>query len=238
MAVIKLTQFEQYVASYVPFLGEAIDFKREQEIQKALVQLYDETDGITVLLVKFIVAELWWASHIGSAASDARGYSEQIQKALSKADDDILAAWTDWLKSKYPADLRALYDELETSRKAGNSNLRKLIKADLKPLEAEIAALEKWKKITVTPDLKQWITFYGTWKKTYLPPLRTLIDWLKTPSTFAKWAILPLISVMPSSLRTKHAAAHATAIESALLATWTKDPDTVYTYVLDWLVST
>lgn len=235
---VDLTGFEQYIASYIPFIGNAIDYKREQEIQKALVQLYDEADAVTVLLVKFISAELWWASHIASAAADALGYAGQIKAALAKADSDMLDTWAKWLTVKYPADLRKLYSNLVNQIDAVKKELSKEQKANLKPLEDAIAALQKWKKDTVTPELKSWLTFHALFKKTYAPPLHTVIGWLHKPATLADFVALPLIGVLPTDLRKPAAHTAATSIATALTDTWANDPQKVYESVLDWLLAT
>lgn len=238
MALLNLTKFEALIASYIPYVGEIVDYKRENATDKALSQLYDSTDALTMVVVRLTVALLWWASHIASATSDSLGYAAQIEAALAKADDDILSAWQEWLNIKYPADLRKLYDDLSKSTQAVKKSIPKQQKVNLKPIEAEIAALEKWKKVTVTPDLKSWISFYTTWKTTYVKPVTTLISWLKTPKLFAQWATPPILSYLPSIVQAKPYQPSLTTIEAALVSTWTNDPSNIFTGILNWLVST
>lgn len=237
MALVDLNKWEQLVASYLPFVGSALDFAREQQTDKALKSLYDQADALAIILVQEIAGFLWWAAHIASAASDALGYSVQIQAALAKADSDILEAWTEWVNVKHPADLQSLYDTLRGEVKTVHDTIKVTQKANLKPLEAEIAALQKWRLDTVTPALKAWNFFYATWKDTYLPPIQTLKRWLKSPNTFSAWALPPLMSAAPLAISAANNKTVSTAIERALIATWTNDPQAVLDNLLQWLVS-
>lgn len=234
MALFKLNDFEQLVASYVPILGQVVDFERTKEEQKAIVSLYDEADILAVTLVKVISATLWWAAHIASATGDALGYSEQIKEAIDKANADNVEAWRIWLDEKYPADLRSLYAALEGSVKTVHKTVHTTQKVNLKPVWAAIKALQDWKTKTVTPTLTQWEKFYATWNKTYRPPVLTLASWLRSPNTFAMWALPPLVANMPSQLRKPVSLTPATNIALILTQTWTNDSDAIMNAILEW----
>lgn len=209
----------------------------EKSLADEIKRLYKEADSLAVLTVRVTAALLWWASHIASAAADANGYGQQIQAALKKADANTLAAWQEWLNVKYPADLRKLYSDLSGQIGETRKAIPKVHKVNLKPIEAEIVALEKWKKVTVTPELKSWLTFAATWKHTYQPALHTLLGWLHKPITLADFLALPLIGALPAYLHKPAARTGSTAIAAALAATWANDPDVIYDAVLDWLVA-
>lgn len=237
MALIKLNELEQEIGSFLPFIGAVIDFKRSQQVSQAVSDLYNQTDALAVLVVQDIAAFLWWAYHIASATDDALGYSAQIQAAARAEGDYNAQAWTEWLNAKYPTDLRKLYAVLHAELDAVKGSIPKRQRINLRPLERAIADLDKWRKVTVTPDLRQWNLFYGNWKRNYMPPLLTLRRWLKTPSTFAAWGTLPILSHAQSTLRDKANQGLATAIETALIQTWVNDPQPVYNAVLQWLVT-
>lgn len=236
MSVLEITP--ELASDSIQGLLEILGLAQGESLANQIKKLYKETDQFAVQVVRFMVAVLWWASHMASAASDARGYGAQIQAALKKADANTLATWQEWLNVKYPADLRKLYGDLEGSITSVKKSIPRQHKVNLKPIETELAALEKWKKQTVTPELKQWLTFYATWKKTYVKPMHTLISWLRSPGVLADFIALPLVSVLPSKLRERAAARSAFGIESALVATWNDNPQVIYDSILQWLVST
>ena len=237
MALVKLTDFEQLVASYLPFMGSALDFRREKEIGKALLALYDQADALAVLSTQTIAAFLWWAAHIASAAENTRGYADEIQAAITKANTFNENAWKEWLTVKYPDDLRALYVKVTADIEAAKQQLRNESASGLRKLEAEIAALEKWKRNTVTPAIIDLRKFLSLFDKTYVPPLRTLIQWLDKPSVFAKWAILPIIDAMPAGLREKAVQKRVTAMEQIFVGTWNNDPGAIWSSIQTWLVT-
>jgi len=237
MALIKLTEFEQEIGSFLPFIGSAIDYTRSKELAKAVSTLFDQTDVLAILTVQEIAAFLWWAAHIAASTGDALGYSAQIEAALDAANKANLATWSEWVNVKHPADLNALYRlisvEIDQLLKARSRALG----GALGKLQAEIVALQKWRKRTVTPTLAKWTKFDAEWIKTYRPPIDTLRTWLKEPGKFAEWAITPLITVAPSAVGKKSAKRNVTAIERAFVATWTNDPQPIWNAVLDLLVS-
>lgn len=237
MAIVNLSGFEQLVGRFVPFVGEVIDFKAEQALDKAVTDLYANVVRLAVMTVQETTAFLWWAAHIASAADDALGYSAEIRDAISRANALEMEVWREWVNVKHPQDLRSLYDTLLRELQRQLDALRAGNQESLKPLWKAIHELQLWRKNTVTPDLKAWNTFYKTWNDTYLPPVRTLTHWLKSPGTFAEWAILPLIAATPSALRKPITQRSATAIESTLMATWQNDPQPVFDAITQWLVA-
>lgn len=238
MALININGLEQLVASYLPFVGQALDFQREKQVQKALVALYDQSDALAVLLVKDIAAFLWWAYHIGSAAADSLGYSAQIEAALKKANVNNEAAWTEWTEVKHPADLRALYTFITNEQNSKAAAAAKKVAADLAKLAKEIAALQLWKSKTVDPTLTDWRRFDDTWKKTYLPLVRVLSKWETSPKTLASYVLPPLVPMLAAALRKPAYKDASTSIGLTLVNTWVNDPQDVFTGVLEWLVST
>lgn len=231
--VADIPELEGGLSDVLTLLGIAHDESLSEQIAK----LYGEADSLAVFTVKVTVALFWWASHIASATADALGYSAQMQAEIAEANKYELETWTQFLKVKHPAEIRRIYIRTTKRIRVTKKIIQRQQKANLSAIRKELAELERWKKKTVTPELKQWLTFYATWKKTYRRPLHTLIHWQKKPATLAEFLSLPLISVMPSALRKPTAKGHVTAIASILTATWANDPDKIYTSVLNWLVS-
>lgn len=202
---------------------------------RALAKLYSDANFLAAQFAEFVIAELWWAAHLGTATSELTGYMAQAAGHVEKMADDELAAWQEFLDVKYPADLKDLYDLF-----AGR--LAKLPKVNLAPLEAAIKKLQaddrkeqEWQARTATPKLNQWTQFYGTWKSTYVKPVTTLIGWLEKPSRLAEFATPPIVSLLPSYLSKRAVRPSATGIELDLLSTWTEHPDLVLNAVMAWL---
>ena len=237
MALIKLNELEQEIGSFLPFIGSVIDFKRVQQVSKAIGALYDQTDALAVLVVQDIAAFLWWAAHLAAAADDALGYSAQIQTAIDHANARNMETWQLWLNVKYPADLRSLYDALQAEIDQVRKGIPKQQHINLKPILRRLSALEHWQKVTVTPELTKWTRFYDSWRRTYRPPVLTLIGWLRHPATFGKWAVMPVLSETPSQLRKRANSALAASIGLALTQTWTSDPQPIFDAVTQWLVT-
>lgn len=208
-----------------------------ESLAEEISRLYKEADSLAVFTVKVTVALFWWASHMASATADAFGYAAEIQAESKTVNDYQLETWKDFLRIKHPAEIRRVYIRTTKRVEVVKREIAKQHKVNLGPIKKELAALERWKKNTVTPDLKSWVSFRATFKKTYLPPLRTLIGWIHKPPTLADFVAMPLISVLPTYLHKTAARSHATAIEAALLTTWVKDPQTVYDAMLNWLVT-
>lgn len=237
MSIVDLPGFEKLFKKFLPFVGQVISFKVELDQNAAIQDLYTQTARLAILSVQDIAAFLWWAAHIAAAADDALGYSDEIRAALAKANTLEMEAWREWINVKHPADLQALCDTLRAAVQRELEAFKAANKVNLKPLEQAIVELQKWRKNTVTPDLKAWNTFYAAWKDTYLPPVQTLTHWLKSPATFADWAILPLIAATPSALRKPITQRYATSIEALLINTWRNDPQPVFDAFAEWLVS-
>lgn len=212
-------------------LATGSDIKQLDDFVK---MLWRASNFLASKFAEFAIAELWWAAHIGTATSELVYYLEQAAGHLQVAEQDNLDAWTRFLTDKYPADLKALYDDL-------SGKIPKVQKVNLKPIEAAIKALQaddesekKWQSNTADPKLSAWSKFYATWTTTYLPPARTLIDWLKHPAHLADFALPSIVAGMPSALSAKAASASTIAIETALLSTWSRNADQVYNLLLAW----
>lgn len=231
--VADIPELEGGLSDVLTLLGIASNESMAQELNR----LYKEADSLAVFTVKVTVALFWWASHMASATADAFSYAAQIQAALATANKHELATWTEFLSIKHPAEIRKVYIRTTKRIQVVKREMAKQQKVNLGPIKKELAALQKWKKNTATPELRSWMAFRATFKKTYLPPLRTLIKWTHKPSTLADFVAMPLIGVLPTYLHKTAARSHATAIEAALLATWVNDPQTIYNAVLKWLVT-
>ena len=218
-------------------LGNLLGLWQSQTTDAEIRKLYWQTDGLAVLVVKQLVAFLWWASHVASAASDQLGYSAQIRSALSKADADTLGAWAEFLNVKYPADLRKLYDLLSKDIDQLAKRLGKAQSANLRKLMAEIAALVKWKDKTATPELSQWKQFHLQFDKTYVPPLRTLVKWTKSPKTLADFVLPAIIPGLVTALGKPRYKRQATKLEQELTATWVNGPDVILDNLYSWLLA-
>lgn len=231
--VADIPELEGGLGDVLSLLGIAQNESLSEQISK----LYSEADALAVFTVKVTVALFWWASHMASATADALGYSAQMQAEMAEANKYELETWTQFLRVKHPAEIRRVYIRTTKRIQVVKKIIQRQQEVNLSAIRRELAELERWKKKTVTPELKQWLTFYANWKKTYRAPLHTLIRWQHKPETLVLFILGPLISAMPSGLRKATAKRSATAIEAALLATWVNDPDTVYSSVLDWLVT-
>lgn len=204
---------------------------------KALRALYEQANGLALDFAQFVVAELWWAAHLGTAASQLAGYMNEAQQHANAAADSELEAWREFLEHKYPADLIALYNEL-----AGK--IPKIHKVNLAPLEAQIRKLQaddraehKWRQKIADPKLTQWTAFYAAWRTRYRPPLMTLRDWLAHPAHLSSFLLPSLVAGMPSQLRSRASRSSAISIEQALLATWQATPDRMLDLLLTWLTT-
>lgn len=209
----------------------------DESLADQVKQLYKEADTLAVFTVKVVAALYWWTSHIASATGDAFNYAVQIQNAMAEANKYELETWKQFLAIKHPTEIRRVYIRTTKRIEVTKKVMAKQQKVNLGPIKKELAALEKWKKNTVTPDLRHLMAFLHLWEKTYKKPVVRWVQWFKKPSLFAKWAAMPLVVQLPTTLRNKGARKHVTAIEAALLATWVNDPQTVYNSVLEWLVA-
>lgn len=209
----------------------------DESLSDQIKQLYKEADTLAVFTVKVVAALYWWTSHIASATGDAFSYAVQIQNAMAEANRYELETWRQFLAIKHPTEIRRVYIRTTKRIQVVKKVMGKQQKVNLAPIKKELAALEKWKKVTATPELNQWKRFYGAWRKDYLPPLRTLKHWISKPTAMAEFLSLPLISVMPSALRRPAAKSSATTIGRLLVDTWGNDPQPVYDAVLKWLVA-
>lgn len=231
--VADLPTLEGGLSDVLTLLGISQNESMADEIKR----LYQEADSLAVFTIQAVVALMWWCSHMGSATSDALGYSAQIQSAMATANKYQLEAWTDFLNVIHPAEIRQVY--IRTTKQI--EDVKKVTqvtqKVNLKPIEKEIAALQKWEKHTVNPDLKRLMAFWHAWENTYKAPVARWVTWFKKPSLFAQWAAGPLVTQLPVTLAGKSAQKHAAQIAAALVATWQTDPDTIYNSVLSWLVA-
>lgn len=209
----------------------------DESLSDQIKQLYKEADTLAVFTVKVVAALYWWTSHIASATGDAFNYAVQIQNAMATANKYELETWKQFLAIKHPTEIRRVYIRTTKRIEVTKKVMAKQQKVNLGPIKRELAALEKWKKNTVTPDLKKLMAFWHAWENTYKKPVVQWVQWFKKPSLFAKWAAMPLVVQLPTTLNNKGACKNVTAIEAALLATWVNDPQTVYNAVLDWLVT-
>ena len=214
------------------FTGSAI-----KQTDQALAALYRQANFLAVQFTEFVIAELWWAAHLGTATSELAGYLDEAADSVNTLAHTEVDAWRLFLETKYPADLRALYNEL-----AGR--IPKVQKVNLQPIEAAIRRLQaddrgehKWRENVAVPKLSQWTRFYAEWRTTYLPPLTTLRSWIKHPAKLSAFLLPSIVAQLPSMLRQSASLSSATSIEQALLATWTRNPDRVLDLILTWLTT-
>lgn len=215
-----------------------LGISHDESLSDQIKQLYKEADTLAVFTVKVVAALYWWTSHIASATGDAFNYAVQIQDAMATANKYELETWKQFLAIKHPTEIRRVYIRTTKRIQVVKKVMGRQQKVNLAPIKKELAALEKWKKVTVTPELNQWKRFYAAWRKDYLPPLRTLKHWINRPTAMAEFLSLPLISVMPSALRKYAAKSSATTIETILVDLWANNPQLIYEAVLKWLVTT
>ena len=231
--IVDAPEFEAGLNDILTLVG----ISQNESVAAEITRLYHEADSLAIFSIKSIVALYWWAAHMASATSDALGYSQQMLDENKTTNKHHLDTWTTYLSVKRPRDLRRVYIRTTKRIEVTKRIIQKVNGKELAKLAKEIAALEAWKKHTVTPDLRKVLLFLAAWEKTYEAPVVRWVKWFKTPSEFAKWAAMPLVVQLPTTLTNKHAARSATAVEVALLKTWVRDPDTVYSAVLDWLVA-
>ena len=214
-----------------------LGFAQNESIAREISRLYDDTDALAVFTVKVTIALFWWANHIASATSDALGYSQQMLDETTQTNQYQLETWQRTLRLLRQAELRRVYIHTTKTVQVIKKYTQQQRKVDLRPILKRLTALETWKKNTATPKLNQWTTFYAAWRKTYLPPVQTLQRWLSSPSTFAAFAIPPLLANLPAALGQSGNLASATAIEAALVKTWTRDSGAIWMAVQNWLVT-
>lgn len=208
-----------------------------KSIDKAIAALAQGANYLAVRFVEFVVAELWWAAHLGTATSELAGYMDEAQASVNRLADSEAEAWRELLDVRLPADLQDLYDKI-----AGE--IPKQHKINLAPIEAEIKKLQDearaeltWQDKTAEPAIKAFDTFDGTWRKTYLPAARVLVKWLAHPGQLAEFALPAIIAGLPAALAKKPAKVPATGAEALLVATWANDPQVIWTAIQRWLVT-
>ena len=214
-----------------------VGIEQNDSIAAEITRLYSEADSLAVFSVKSIVALYWWAAHIASATADALGYAQEIQAESKTANQDQLKIWTTYLGIKRPAEIQRVYIRTTKQIDVTRRIVQKVNSKELAKLAKEVAALEAWKKKTVTPDLSKLLAFLAAWNKTYKAPVVRWVAWFKAPSQFAQWAAMPLVSQLPTTLSEAAAHVKATAIEAALVNTWSSDSGTIWDSVSQWLVT-
>lgn len=231
--IADLPDLESGLSDVLTLLGIA----QSESLADQIKQLSEETDSLAVLTIQAVVALMWWCSHMGSATADALGYAAQMQAEMKTSNEYELESWTRFLKVIHPEEIRQVY--IRTTKQI--EDVKKVTevkqKVNLTPIKKEIAALQKWEKHTVNPDLKRLMAFWHAWEKTYKAPVVRWVSWFKKPSLFAQWAAAPLVAQLPTTLTSKAAQKSAAKIAAALVATWQTDPDAIYNSVLSWLVA-
>jgi len=226
-------EFEAGLNDILTLVGLANDQSTAQEIAR----LYREADSLAVFSVKSIVALYWWAAHMASATSDALGYSQQMLDENKTTNADQLNTWKTFLSIKHPRDIRLIHIHTTNRIEVTKRIIQRINNAELARLAKEIAALERWKRKTVTPDLRKLMLFWHAWEKTYKAPVVRWVAWFKKPSLFAQWAAMPLVVQLPTTLKAAAAQKSATAIEAALVKTWLNDSNVIWGAVSQWLVT-
>ena len=208
-----------------------------ESVQAEIARLYREADSLAVFSVKSIVALYWWAAHMASATSDALGYSQQMLDENKTINADQLNTWKTFLSVKHPRDIRLIHIHTTNRIEVTKRIIQRINSAELAKLAKEIAALETWKRKTVTPDLRKLLAFLAAWEKTYKPAVARWVTWFGTPSGFAQWAAGPLVVQLPTTLKLRRHEKSATAIEAALVKTWLNDSNVIWGAVSQWLVT-
>ena len=231
--LVDAPEFETGLNDVLTLLG----FQQDQSTQAEIARLYREADSLAVFSVKSIVALYWWAAHMASATSDALGYAQQMLDENTTINADQLNTWKTFLSIKHPRDIRLIHIHTTNRIEVTKRIIQRINNAELAKLAKEIAALETWKRKTVTPDLRKLMLFWHAWEKTYKAPVVRWVAFFKTPSLFAQWAAGPLVVQLPTTLTSASAKASATAIEAALVKTWANDSDIIWGAVSQWLVT-
>jgi hypothetical protein len=226
-------EFEAGLDNVLTLLG----LSQNESVAQEITRLYHEADSLAIFSVKSIVALYWWASHMASATAYALGYSQQMLAENKTTNADQLNTWKTFLSIKHPNELRKVYIHTTDRINVTKHIIQKINNAELAKLAKEVAALETWKTKTVTPDLRKLLAFLSAWESTYKAAVVRWVAWFKTPSQFAKWAAMPLVVQLPTTLGNPAAKAKATAIELALVKTWANDSDAIWTAVQQWLVT-
>lgn len=231
--IVDAPEFEAGLNNILTLLG----LSQNESLAQEIARLYREADSLAVFSVKSIVALYWWASHMASATSDALGYAQQMLDENTTTNRDQLDAWKTFISIKHPRDIRRVYIHTTKQINVTKRIIQRVNAKELAALKKEIAALETWKKKTVTPDLKNLLTFLAAWQKTYKPIVSRWVAWFKTPSLFAQWAAMPLVAQLPTTLSAAAAQKSATAIEALLVKTWANDSGIIWGAVSQWLVT-
>jgi hypothetical protein len=231
--LVDAPEFEAGLDDILTLLGLA----HNESISREISRLYGEADSLAVFSVKSIVALYWWAAHMASATSDALGYAQQMLDENKTTNQHQLDTWKTYLGIKRPQEIRRIYIRTTKQIQVTKRVIQKVNASEIAKLKKEIAALETWKKKTVTPDLRRLLAFLKAWESTYKRVVVRWVTWFKTPSDFAKWAAMPLVVQLPTTLTNVRAQKSVTAIEAALVNTWAQNPDVIYNSVLEWLVA-
>lgn len=213
-----------------------LGFAKGESMADEITRLYQEADTLAVFTIKVTIALFWWAAHMGTATASALGYSQQIQDATATANKYQLETWRQFLQIKQPAEIRRVYIRTTKQIRTVQKITQVQQKVNLKPIKRELAALEKWKLHTVSPDLKRLMLFWHAWEKTYKHPVVLWVKWLRSPRLFAQWAVMPLIAQLPTALPNPRVQSQATRIATVMVDMWQNDPGQVYDGVLNWLV--
>lgn len=218
----------EFLAGIVDALSQAVNDLglniSLNNLGQAIIGVRNDVRYTLNVLVRFMIAVFWWIGRSNYRAAQSGTIALKAANDLGEAFTDIQTTWEIFLGDKYPTDLHNLYDKLAAKIPAQQ-------RINLKPIEDAITRLQRddraektWQDKIATPTLNAYRQFSDTFKRTYAPPLGTLIDWLATPSKLADFALPAFIVGLPRALSDKAAQRSATAIEAALVGTWVNDP--------------
>lgn len=233
MSFSELIDVGQDLSDILNLLGLSSGQSTQQEIE----ELAKDADALAVFTIRAIVAIFWWISHMSSATADALGYSQQMLDEMKTTNQYQLDTWKTFLSVKHPTEIRRVYIHTTKTVQVTKRIIQKQQAVNLAAIKKEIAALEAWKKNTVTPDLKKLMAFWHAWENQYKAPVVRWVSWFKQPKLFAQWAAMPLIAQLPITLKNASAQANATLIEAALVKTWQRDSGIIWGEVATWLVT-
>lgn len=200
LPVVAVGEFLPALPALVPFITRAVsgvlEFLKFQNITDSLNALTEFVFKSTNQIYA-TVAAMWWAAN---EQFGAWGFVQRKAKDAGDGFTEIQQDQGDMWHHLYTRVLPHSLAHLEGKIGATSiSPLHRDIEAVLKQSDAELRQINGilgWMKNYATPLLTGYQQFVKWWDANFAEPAATLIDWLRHPDNFAKWATPPLAGAL------------------------------------------